>query len=74
MWKYLGSLGITAIVAGALIFWLMMYSLSMVFPLPKSSCSKIASIVAQTKRQGQKAFADKGIWPGTMGHWRQCGG
>jgi hypothetical protein len=32
MWKYLGSVGITAIVAGALIFLLMMYSLSMFFP------------------------------------------
>ena len=33
MWKYLGSAGITAIVVGALTFWLMMYSLSMFFPL-----------------------------------------
>ena len=43
-----------------------------VFPLARSACSKVASIIAQSERQGKKAIADKGIWPGPVGHGWDC--
>jgi len=64
MWKYLGSLGITAIVAGALIFSLMMYSLSMFFPFRNQVVPKLLPSLPKQNDKDKKRLPIKEYGPG----------
>lgn len=64
MWKYLGSVGITAIVVGALTFWLMMYSLSMFFPFRSQVVPKLLPLLPKQKDQDKKPLKIKEYGPG----------
>ena len=64
MWKYLGSHGITAIVAGALIFSLMMYSLSMFFPFRNQVVPKLLPSLPKQNDKDKKPLRIKEYGPG----------
>jgi hypothetical protein len=64
MWKYLSSVGITAIVAGALIFLLMMYSLSMFFPFRSRVVPKLLPSLPSPSDKDKKPLRIKEYGPG----------
>jgi hypothetical protein len=64
MWKYLGSVGITAIVVGALIFWLMMYSLSMFSPFRNRVAPKLLPSLPKQNDKDKKRLPIKEYGPG----------
>ena len=64
MWKYLGSAGITAIGAGALTFWLMMYSLSMFFPFRSRVVPKLLPLLPKQNDKDKKPLRIKEYGPG----------
>jgi len=64
MWKYLGSAGITAIVAGALIFLLMMYSLSMFFPFRSRVVPKLLPSLPSPSDKDKRPLRIKEYGPG----------
>jgi hypothetical protein len=64
MWKYLGSVGITAIVAGALIFLLMMYSLSMFFPFRSRVVPRLLPSLPSPSDKEKRPFRIKEYGPG----------
>jgi hypothetical protein len=64
MWKYLSSVGITAIVAGALIFLLMMYSLSMFFPFRSRVVPRLLPSLPSPSDKDKKPLRIKEYGPG----------
>ena len=64
MWKHLGSAGIIAIVVGALIFWLMMYSLSMLFPFRNQVVPKLLPSLPKQSDKDKKRLPIKEYGPG----------
>lgn len=64
MWKYLSTAGITAIVVGALTFWLMMYSLSMFFPFRSQVAPKLLPLLPKQNDKDKKRLPIKEYGPG----------
>lgn len=64
MWKYLSLHGITAIVAGALTFWLMMYSLSMFSPFRNQVVPKLLPSLPKQNDKDKKRLPIKEYGPG----------
>ena len=64
MWKYLGSVGITAIVAGALIFLLSITTLSMFFPLRGRIVPKSLPLLPSPNEKDKKRLPIREYGPG----------
>jgi hypothetical protein len=64
MWKYLSFAGITAIVVGALTFWLMMLLLSMYSPFRNQVVPKLLPSLPSPNDQGKKRLPIKEYGPG----------
>lgn len=64
MWKYLGSLGIIATVAGALIFLLLMLTLSMFFPFRGRHVPKLLPSLPKVIEPDKKRLPLKEYGPG----------
>ena len=64
MWKYLGSLGIIVTVAGALIFLLLMLTLSMFFPFRGRLVPKLLPSSPKVIEPDKKRFPIRDYGPG----------
>lgn len=64
MWKFLSSAGITAIVAGALMFWLLIATLSMFFPLRGRIVPKSLPSLPSQNEKDKKRLPIKDYGPG----------
>ena len=64
MWKYLSLTGITAIVAGALIFLLLMLTLSMYFPLRGRIAPKLLPSLPSPNEKDKKRLPIREYGPG----------
>lgn len=64
MWKYLGSLGIIATVAGALIFLILMVTLSMYFPFRGRLVPKLLPSLPKVIEPDKKRFPIRDYGPG----------
>lgn len=64
MWKYLGLTGITAIVAGALIFLLSITTLSMFFPLRGRIVPKSLPLLPSPNEKDKKRLPIREYGPG----------